>query len=147
MDPRDELYWLAYTVLQESSGEPWAGQLAVAWVIVNRAKRTSASISDTVLAPLQFSCWNTASPTRARIDIDGASTIWHNVYSAACAAYFGLRDDPTTGATQYLNVEETKRIRKNGTLPAWAADAQDATKVNAAAVTAVIGRHTFMRAA
>jgi hypothetical protein len=83
-----------------------------------------------------------------RLD-DVPDALWRECFAAACGAAFrrdlGLAD-PVKGATMYLNVEETRRLRGDGTLPPWAADPTDATKVDARLVTAVIGRHTFLRA-
>ena len=145
MLPRiDDLLWVASTVAMEAGGEPPLGKLAVAWVIVNRMHTRNQSPSDTVLAPMQFSAWNSDAGTRARLDSIGEAE-WHESYKAAAAAYFGLAPDPTKGATFYLNVEMTRRGRRNGDLPTWAADPSDPAKPNAAKVTVVIGLHTFMK--
>lgn len=145
--PPDDLAWLAMTIYQEAGGEPWEGQLAVAYVLLRRAEARGQSIPDVCLAPAQFSAWNSDSPTRLRLDDANGSRLpeWGQAFSAACAAYFGLKPDPTGGATHYLNVEETKRLR-GGTLPEWAADSADRGRVNARLVTVMIGRHTFLRA-
>lgn len=57
------------TIMQEASGEPYLGKLAVAEVIRNRMLRKYASdgtVSGTVLRPLQFSGWNAKDPGRIR---------------------------------------------------------------------------------
>ena len=139
----DELKWLADTVYQEAGGEPWEGMLGVAFVICTRATRASRSISDTVLVAKQFSAWDTESPTRLRLDdiwtTVGAARAWEQGYMAGCAAYFKLVADPTNGADHYLNVTAVSRI------PRWAADPEVPTTINAEWVTAVLGRHTFMK--
>jgi spore germination cell wall hydrolase CwlJ-like protein len=134
MDFRDDLYFLILTVEQEAGSEPYEGQLAVAYVIMNRANASKASVMDTVLRSMQFSCWNADSPTRMNLDII-TDDILKACYKAAVAAYFRLVEDPSKGASHYLNEEMTKKLR-GGTLPGWF----DETKV-----TARIGRHTFLK--
>ena len=131
MDFRDELYLLAITVAMEAGGEPEAGQLAVAYVIVNR----DGGVSDAIFKPWQFSAWNTDSPARMNLDLVPDAT-FRQCYRTAGAAYFGLLPDPSGGATHYLNEEATKKARPTGDLPAWFDEAK---------VTARIGRHTFLR--
>jgi len=92
------------------------------------------SIPDTVFRNYQFSCWNTDSHTRLNLDII-PDVILMEGYKASVAAYFKLLDDPTKGATHYLNEELTRKIR-GGTLPGWF----DENKI-----TARIGKHTFLR--
>ena len=130
---RDELFWLALTVFQEAAGEPYVGKLGVAFVIINRAVREgrdNRSISDTVLARLQFSCWNSDSPTRRRVDVSDDTPSWRNSYKAACAAYFGLVTDPTKGSNHYLNPSVLPK------LPSW---------YNRDKVTVTLGAHEFLK--
>ena len=134
MDFRDELYFLFLTVEQEAGQEPYEGQLAVAYVIMNRANFSKASVIDTVLRNMQFSCWNAESPTRMNIDTIPFE-VMRSSYKAAAAAYFGLVDDPTRGASHYLNEEMTRKLR-GGDLPAWFDEKK---------ITARIGRHTFLK--
>lgn len=130
MDFRDEIYFLALTVKQEAEGESSEGKLAVAYTIMNRG----GSVIDTCLRAYQFSCWNTESPTRMRID-DIPDSVWRACYRAACSAYFGLQPDPTNGATHYLN-EELTQVSRGGTLPKWFYEME---------VTVKIGLHTFLK--
>jgi len=142
-DLLEQLRWLAYTVYMEAEGEPYEGKLGVAYAICARARSKKRSVSDVVFQGWQFSAWNTESPTRLKLDEISAG-LWADCYKASVAAYFELSADPTGGATHYLNVEATKAAR-GGTLPKWAADSTDATKVNEALVTARLGHHTFLR--
>ena len=134
MDFRDELYFLFLTIEQEAGSEPYEGQLAVAYVVMNRCDFSKASVIDTVLRNMQFSCWNADSPTRLNIDTMPFE-VMRSCFKAAAAAYFRLVDDPTKGASHYLNEEMTKKLR-GGYLPGWF----DKTKI-----TARIGRHTFLK--
>lgn len=64
------------TIWQEARGEPFLGKLAVAQVIRNRVLlkyNSNGTVAGTVLAPYQFSGWNTKDPNRvisALIDTD-----------------------------------------------------------------------------
>lgn len=65
MDPlnsvtREGLEVMAKTLWAEARGEPYVGQIAVAWVIRNRAedKRWPRTIHQVCKQPWQFSCWN-----------------------------------------------------------------------------------------
>lgn len=141
----DELTLLAATVALEAEGEAAEGQLAVACVVMNRVRAWGRTLHQVILGPdgqayddgtpfEAWSCWNDdyRIQARARLDALGA---FPPAWRAAAAALWQLTDDPSHGATFYLNVELTKKIRA-GTLPAW---------FDPAKVTAVIGRHTFLR--
>ena len=108
MRPPADLDWVAMTVKQEAEGEPYDGKLMVAFTIANRMGRDRASASDVVLRAFQLSCWNTSSPTRSRLDdFETNRAVWLDSYKAAAAALCGLVDDPTRGATSYLNPTTT----------------------------------------
>lgn len=139
IDPKlwDDLTLMAATVYLEAEGEPDEGKLAVAWVIRNRADRKKLSVRDICLAPLQFSCWNDdyrAQAEKRLINARNAEASWR----AACAAFWRLLPDTTEGCQNYLNIEETRRIR-GGSLPEWA------EKLLAEGVRIDIGNHTFLR--
>ena len=133
MDFRDDLQFLAWTVAQESQGEPELGQLGVAWVVMNRALERGQSVSDVVLDRSQFSCWNTDSPTRKSLDTV-PDLVSRQAYKASVAAYFNLSPDPTKGAQFYLNPEVVKKVA--GKLPSW---------YDPAKVTLIVGNHHFLR--
>src|SRR5512134_3045692 len=63
----DDLSVMARTVYGEARGEPHEGRLAVAHVILNRARAGGwfgAGVSEVCL---QFSCWNPGDPNRPRL--------------------------------------------------------------------------------
>lgn len=122
---RDRLHLMALTIAMEAGGEPYLGKLAVACVIQHRP----GSVTDVIFAPLQFSAWNTKSPTRMNLDTLDIDT-YRECYKAACAAFFDLSDDPTNGATHYLNPDGVSA------LPDW----YDESKV-----TARINHHVFLK--
>lgn len=125
---QEDLYWLAATVLQEAGGEPEEGKLGVAWSIMNRVHKQKKRVPDIVLAPWQYSCWNTSSPTRKLITSRAGST-WAKVVAAAEAAYREQQPDPTHGSTHYLNPKVLPK------LPPW---------YSRELVRAVLGQHHFL---
>lgn len=127
----EELRWVAQTVWMEAGGEPEEGKRGVAWVIRNRLRPDRNWVA-TVLAPLQFSCWNGNSPTRGRLPSCEQDVAWLPSVRAACGAYFGLDTDPTNGATHYC----TTTLIGSPQQPDW----YDATRV-----TATLGRHVFLK--
>jgi spore germination cell wall hydrolase CwlJ-like protein len=134
-----EIALIALTVWGEARGEDYAGKLAVAYVIKNRMTRRQVKVSRVVLAPWQFSFWNTEDPSRSRIsEIDEFSDVWQDCLRAAASAYLATDPDPTNGAEYYMNVDVVRRQR-GGTLPLWwRSDTDPDTEVK-------IGSHTFRR--
>lgn len=128
---------LAMTVYMEARGEPYEGKIAVAHAVLNRVKARNKSILDIIFAPLQFSCWNTESPTRMDLDeISDFNKEWRESWVAAIGAVDGALPDPIRGRTLYMN-EELVREWNHGTLPGWweRAGAHD--------LGLKIGQHTF----
>jgi spore germination cell wall hydrolase CwlJ-like protein len=134
MEFRDELYFLAVTIALEAGGEPYEGKLGVAFVIKGRAERVKVSITDTIFKGWQFSAWNTEDPARMNID-SIPSEIFKECYKAAVAAFFHLSEDPSKGASHYLNEEVTRKAR-GGSLPGWFDESK---------VTIRIAHHTFLK--
>jgi hypothetical protein len=115
------------TVVMEAQGEPRTGKLAVAYVLANRVK-AGRSMTDVILDPWDFSCWNTDSPTRMNIDkVDDA------IYAECMRAVL----DPTNGAVFYLN--KAVVMKAAGKLPDWwDIDGHAASEIT-------IGAHSFRR--
>jgi spore germination cell wall hydrolase CwlJ-like protein len=132
-----ELETMTRTIWAEARGEPSAGQLAVGWVIQNRVKdnRFPDGYAEVCLQPMQFSCWNTGTPSIPEVRL--YEPAWVLALETALAVMTRKVDDPTKGATHYLNIDETRKLRRNHDLPDW---------VSSLKVTAMIGRHTFLRA-
>ena len=128
-----ELFLMVMTVAMEAEGESYRGKLAVAHVIMNRAYQKNRNIIAVVFKPYAFSAWNTRGGRQRQIP-GIADMIWDEAEKAAISAYYEIEPDPTYGATHYLNIPLTRRIR-GGTLPKW---------VNKLKKTAVIGQHTFL---
>ncbi len=126
---RDDLWILAKTIWAEARGEPLEGQIAVANVILNRA-RQGGWWGDTVpgvcLKPKQFSCWNEGDPNRARMDgLELQDRAFARAVSVAAGACAGDMADITGGATHY----HTAAIA-----PSWAAGHEPSARV---------GNHVF----
>ena len=116
LDINHQLFLLTATVAMEAEGEPYRGKLAVAYVVMNRTERYSQTLDQVILKPFAFSAWNTRGRKHRLQEIPNSA--WLNSEKAASSAYYKIELDPTLGATHYLNIEVTKRMR-GGTLPAW----------------------------
>ena len=85
------------------------GKLAVAWVIVNRAKRARSGLAAVCLKSIHFSCWNNARGTGgvgdrnqlAMMMADQSAQLFARCMIAALQAAHGLLPDPTNGARHY----------------------------------------------
>lgn len=131
-DPAVDL--LARTLYGEARGEPVRGKEAVAAVVMNRVARAQTrenhwwghTVSEVVLCPWQFSCWNRNDPNRARIlAVDAQDPNFQTCLRIARRAVAGALADPTGGATHY----HAKRAR-----PLWSVGRIP---------SAVIGNHKF----
>lgn len=100
---------LAVTIYGEARGESEAGQIAVAYTLINRAKKKS--ICQVALAPKQYSVFNDnpklkAAATNLHIlpyyknSIDQKS--WERAVKIARLVMNRSVKDPTNGATHYL---------------------------------------------
>ena len=127
-EKEEDLYWLAATILQEAGAEPQLGKLGVGWSIMNRVHKQGRRVVQIVLAPWQYSCWNTTSPTRKLLVTRQAAT-WAACVEAAQQSYHAQVPDPTFGSTHYLRPD----VLKN--LPEW---------YRKDLVRAVLGHHHFL---
>lgn len=98
---------LARTIYGEARGETLGGKIAVAHVILNRARDPGPdwwgdSITQVCHKPKQFSCWNPEDPNRAVMEAaDLTDTAFQKCMAAALLAVSGEAPDPTGGATHY----------------------------------------------
>lgn len=132
---------LGLTVWGEARGEPVEGQVAVAWVIKNRAARRHQTVQYVCLDRWQFSCWwgqdANAQALRARTQRVLTGDIvtdppWLKILQLAHQVLVGIVPDPTGGADHYL----TTTLYQDEDAPTW-------SKV--LPVTQTIGRHTFLK--
>lgn len=131
----DDLMAGAYTIIGEARTEPYTGQLAVAWVLVNRLKRPqyfkAFSIFDVCHAPLQFSMWNNSSDRNLEITmaIPLTSQIFLTAMHALLGAITGIAPDPTNGADHYHTVAKPGYAKDWP--PNWADNSKWTTTLNA----------------
>lgn len=127
---------VAKTLWGEARGEPELGKVAVAAVIVNRARIAEArggywwgdDIVGVCRKPAQFSCWNENDPNADKIAaLDGEDPVYRDCLRLARRAVNGQLSDPTDGATHYHAL---------GVNPFWARGQKP---------TARIGNHLFYR--
>ncbi|HOV84900.1 MAG TPA: cell wall hydrolase [Syntrophobacteraceae bacterium] len=107
---------LARCIWGEGRGEKVEGKIAIAHVVLNRVKAKSwygRSISDVILKPFQFSCFNASDPNLPHI-LKLSSDCAELAFCKAIAELVirgHLKDDPTGGATHY---------HAAGCRPSWA---------------------------
>jgi len=85
---------LARLVYGEARGEPWAGQVAVATVAINRWRSGKWFAGDTIALtctkPEQFSCFNLDDPNRAKLlAVTRADPVFQACWDAALTALAG----------------------------------------------------------
>lgn len=125
-----DLYLVACTLYGEARGEPEEGQIAVAWVIRNRAEDpgwwtvyTGPSNADgrithvggACVKPYQFSCWLPDDPNYKTVqNLNPISPDCIKLREIGRRVMAGEIEDPTGGATHYINPAVLAK------LPAWA---------------------------
>lgn len=120
------------TVFGEARGEPYEGKLAVAHVILNRARRPGwwgKSIGKVCLKKWQFSCWLPGDPNRRVIENADLDIPLMRECLKACLEAAAGAPDPTGGAAHYYATSMP-------TPPKWA---------KGKTPDVVIGRHAFYR--
>lgn len=125
---------LRRTVYGEARGEPFRGQVAVAWVVLNRARHPTVTwwgegIAGVCLAPKQFSCWNPDDPNSGLVRVANENMqSFIKATAAAAMVMSGETPDPTQSATHY-HADSIKP-------PIWTKGARH---------TVTIGHHLFYR--
>lgn len=113
----DDVDVMARTIYGEARGESLDGKIAVAQVILNRARAArdfrarrgrdhplfgDGSPASACKMPWQFSCWNETDPNRSVITrVDLGDRAFRDCFYAALAAVQGHEADVTAGATHY----------------------------------------------
>ncbi len=106
-----EIDTLARTLWGEAHGDGEAGMVAIAAIVVNRVRISTAldgrhwwgaTIESVCRSRAQFSCWNPGNPDRAQLlALDDRDTQFRLARAIAERAVDGLLHDPTYGATSY----------------------------------------------
>jgi N-acetylmuramoyl-L-alanine amidase len=118
------------TVFGEARGEPFEGQVAVCWVIRNRAEWHPPewwghTVETVCYHPQQFSCFNPDDPNRKVIDALSSNNLLYLENGVVRPVMAGQIPDPTEGATHYHAI---------GSTPKWIEGRQP---------TVTIGKHVF----
>jgi N-acetylmuramoyl-L-alanine amidase len=128
------------TVYGEARGQHYDGQIAVAWVILNRAQHPTTNwwgrgIEGVCFKEKQFSCWNPGDPNAGLCRVANENLpSFLKASAAAAAVMLGLAPDPTNGATHYHTIAAP---RPDITWPpVWAKNM---------ITTAEIGAHRFLK--
>lgn len=137
---------LALTVWGEARGEPVEGQVAVAWVIKNRAASRRQTIQTVCLAKWQFSCWWEDS-ANARLLAERAEAMlagrilpepkWLELLQRCHQVLVGAIPDPTGGATFYCSRAFLDDPANEGSWFVKAVNAETLVRPT------VVGRHVF----
>jgi Cell Wall Hydrolase len=127
----EERDYLIRTIVFEASGETREGKVAVAHVILNRTRSGiwGDNIKNVVTQPWQFEPWMTKRRQIERLSADDPRYL--DAAQIADAVLTGRTQDPTAGATHFLN-PVIVRQRRGGSLPSWASGQGQP-----------IGRHVF----
>lgn len=126
----DDWEALARTVYGEARGEPFEGQVGVAWVVKNRASKPGwwgRTIEEVCFRAKQFSCWNPDDPNLRVIHAATPNVeSYLRAMGVAALVMSGNLPDPTRGATHYHHV---------GIKPLWSEKMRE---------TVTIGHHKFL---
>jgi N-acetylmuramoyl-L-alanine amidase len=136
MDKSSNLDIMARTIYGEARGESLSGKVAVANVVLNRAKK-SKLVSDHMivnicLKPYQFSCWNADDVNSSIIkDVSVSDPVFLECLAVAKLAILDLLEDNTHGSTHY-------HVSSIGFPESWKEKGEADKKP-----VAIIGRHSF----
>jgi spore germination cell wall hydrolase CwlJ-like protein len=127
----EERDYMIRTIAFEAGGETEQGMVAVAHVILNRARigRWGDNIKEVVTSPWQFEPWMTRRSQMESLASHDAR--YRSAARITDGVLSGEMPDPTAGATHFLN-PVLVRARRGGSLPKWAEGEG-----------LPIGRHTF----
>jgi spore germination cell wall hydrolase CwlJ-like protein len=117
---------MARTVYGEARGEQRAGQIAVAWVIRNRAARPGwwgRDIKGVCLKKYQFSCWNRNDANFKQVhSVTLAIAAFRQCMEVVDQVLRDKAPDPTKGATHY---------HVHNILPVWAKGLKPCVRIGA----------------
>jgi len=113
----DPLDLMARTILGEAGNQSPEGQLAVGAVIRNRLQsgRWGDTVEDVLFAPKQFEPWETRKEELMGISTEDPK--YKQAYQMSESLMNGTAEDPTGGATHFLNPEVVRQ--RSGKTPSW----------------------------
>lgn len=133
--PMSDVDVMARTIYGESRNQPYQGQVAVGYVILNRSKQRSISITNVCLQRLQFSCWNINDPNRKIIEFIGFDNKNFMIaFGIACLVITEQIFNPVDGANHYHTKENVLKLKTWP--PSWA---KNMFKVGE------VGAHVFLK--
>jgi N-acetylmuramoyl-L-alanine amidase len=124
---------LTRVVWAEARSEPFEGQCAIVWVVINRLHRESGRFPDTIQGiihqPHAFSCFNTSDPQCAKVKaVDEHDPAFIEAMYAVASVLTGRVPSPVGKADHYYLTTMRRQ-------PAWAAKM---------AFVKRLGSHTFL---
>src|SRR5215207_7284788 len=116
----DDDDWAIRTIIGEAASEPDIGKVGVAHVIQNRVKDGSygKSVQDVILAPSQFTPWNSVPSVRRLMSIPTTHPTYQKAAMAWRAAKNGDVPDFTGGALNFANPGASDPVNQRG----WISD-------------------------
>lgn len=113
-DDLTDLEVFARTIYGEARGEIHEGKIAVANVIMNRAKGLvkwwGNDVRTCCLHPFQFSCWLVSDPNRSKImAVTQEDASYVECLALATDATNNRLDDVTNGATYYIAISMSEK--------------------------------------
>lgn len=130
---QDPTVLLSMCLWGEARGESLLGMAGVACVILNRMKKRGMELEAVILAPKQFSSFNSDDPNSKKLAFPLANdsiAAWERCYAVAALALEGVLKDITKGATHYY--ADSMPVP-----PYWASEIKGWKQ------TAQVGGHTF----
>lgn len=112
---------LARTIYGEAANQPYEGQLAVAHSILNRLKSGKYggdTMQDVLWKPYQYEPWMTRRDELLSLDPESDEYKKYAEIAVKAMQDNSEGNDPTGGATHFLNPEIVRR-RRGGSLPSW----------------------------
>ncbi len=115
---KGDLDLLGRVIWAEARSEPFEGQCAIAWIILNRLAREPGRFPDTIrgviMQPYAFSCFNTNDPQCERVKaVDERDPAFVQAMHAATAVLTGRAPNPIGRADHYF-------LTNMRNPPAWA---------------------------
>ena len=113
----DRLLDIARTVWAESRGESPAGQIGVAYVVLNRAEQRGLPVSVIVRQRHQFTVWSGAARQRRLMALTDRVPGFIEAKAAAAIALARGTPDPTKGSTHFTSIHIRPPVWTRGMVP------------------------------